>query len=100
MFARGVIQAIDQLYEQYHVSAFVKLDANGAAGWSCMSSVKHALMYNCHEDQGKRIDSLFEYIRMKVVGESLPLLAVVEESIYYAVHLSHVNQKIKQVGLL
>ena len=80
-FARGVIQAIDQLYEQYSVSAFVKLDANGAAGWSCMSPVKHALIYNCGEDQGKRIDYLSEYIQMKVVGECLPLLAVVEEFI-------------------
>jgi hypothetical protein len=80
-FARGVIQAMDQLYHQYNVPAFVKLDASGAAGWSCMSPDKHSLMYNYEEDQTKRIDYLSEYIQMKVVGEYLPLLAVVEEFI-------------------
>jgi hypothetical protein len=80
-FARGVIQAIDQLYNQYNVSSFVKLDASGAAGWSCMSPDKHLFMYNCKENQEKRIHYLCEYIQMKVLGESLPLLAVVEEFI-------------------
>jgi hypothetical protein len=80
-FARGVIQAMDQLYHQYNVSSFVKLDASGAAGWSCMSPDRHLLMYNYQEDQTKRIDYLCQYIQMKVVGEYLPLLAVVEEFI-------------------
>ena len=81
LFARGVIAAIDQLYHQYHVSAFVKLDASGAAGWSCMNPVKHALLYNCTEDQEKRVEYLGQYLQRKVVGEYLPLLAVVEEFI-------------------
>jgi hypothetical protein len=81
IFARGVIQAIDQLYNQYNVSAFVKLDANGAAGWSCMSPDKHKLIYNYEENQEERVKYLCEYIQMKVVGERLPLLAVVEEFI-------------------
>ncbi|CAF1132284.1 unnamed protein product [Adineta steineri] len=81
LFARGVIQAIDQLYHQYNVSAFVKLDANGAAGWSCMGPEKHSLIYNCEENQDKRIHYLCEYIQMKIVGEYLPLIAVVEEFI-------------------
>lgn len=80
-FARGVIEAIDQLYHQYHVSAFVKLDASGAAGWSCMNPVQHALLYNCAEDYSKRVDYLSQYLQKKVVGEHLPLLAVVEEFI-------------------
>ena len=77
----GVIQAIDQLYNQYNVSAFVKLDANGAAGWSCMSPEKHAFMYNSEGDQEKRTEYLYEYMQMKVVGDYLPTLAVVEEFI-------------------
>jgi hypothetical protein len=80
-FSQGVIQAIDQLYNQYNVSAFVKLDANGAAGWSCMSPDEHSFIYNYEENQEKRIEYLSEYIQMKVVGEFLPLLAVVEEFI-------------------
>jgi hypothetical protein len=80
-FSEAVIQAIDQLYNQYNVSAFVKLDANGAAGWSCMSPDQHSLIYNCEEDHEKRVNYLCEYIQMKVVGERLPTLAVVEEFI-------------------
>ncbi|CAF1386943.1 unnamed protein product [Rotaria sordida] len=80
-FARGIIQAIDQLHNQYNVSAFVKLDANGAAGWSCMSPPSHSFMYNYDENQEKRIDYLCEYIQMKVVGQYLPIIAVVEEFI-------------------
>ncbi|CAF5164678.1 unnamed protein product, partial [Rotaria sp. Silwood1] len=49
--ARGVIQAIDILHTQYNVSAFVKLDANGAAGWSCMSPKTHSFMHNYDENQ-------------------------------------------------
>ena len=81
-FSRGVIQAIDQLYYQYNVSAFVKLDANGAAGWSCMSPITHALIYNYKENQEKRMNYLSEYIQLKVVSERLPTLAVVEEFIH------------------
>ncbi|UJR25757.1 hypothetical protein I4U23_007111 [Adineta vaga] len=80
-FSRGVIQAIDLLYNQYNVSAFVKLDASGAAGWSCMSHVKHSFIYNHKEDQDERIDYLCEYMKTRVVGEHLPLVAVVEEFI-------------------
>ncbi|CAF0879990.1 unnamed protein product [Rotaria sp. Silwood1] len=80
-FARGVIQAIDILHNQYNVSAFVKLDANGAAGWSCMSPKAHSFMHNYDENQEKRIDYLCEYIQMKVVGQHLPKLAVIEEFI-------------------
>ena len=80
-FSHGIIQAIDRLSNEYHVSAFVKLDANGAAGWSCMSPVEHSLIYNCKENQEKRIDYLCQYIQMKVVDEYLPNFAVVEEFI-------------------
>ncbi|CAF4094867.1 unnamed protein product [Adineta steineri] len=81
VFAEAVIQAIDQLYHKYNVSAFVKLDASGAAGWSCMSPNEHAIVYNCEEIQEKRINYLREYIENKVVGERLPTLAVIEEFI-------------------
>ena len=80
-FSRGVIQAVDQLYNQYNVSAFVKLDASGAAGWACVSPDKHSFIYNYEENQEKRIDYLCQYIQMKVVGQYLPTLAVVEEFI-------------------
>ncbi|CAF2409741.1 unnamed protein product [Rotaria sp. Silwood2] len=80
-FARGIIQAIDQLHNQHNVSAFVKLDANGAAGWSCMTPHRHSFMYNYDENQEKRIDYLCEYLKRKVVGQYLPTLAVVEEFI-------------------
>ncbi|CAF0855495.1 unnamed protein product [Adineta ricciae] len=80
-FSRGVIQAIDRLYNQYHVSAFVKLDASGAAGWSCMSPEKHSLIYNWRGNQEERIQYLCEYMKARVVGDYLPLLAVVEEFI-------------------
>jgi hypothetical protein len=81
VFARTVIEAINRLYHRYNVSAFVKLDASGAAGWSCMSPNEHAIIYDCEQDQDKRINYLCEYIESKVVGERLPKLAVIEEFI-------------------
>ena len=81
VFARAVIQAIDQLYRTYNVSAFVKLDANGVAGWSCMSPNDHAIVFDYEQEQEKRINYLYEYITNKVTSETLPILAVVEEFI-------------------
>jgi hypothetical protein len=66
---------------KYNVSAFVKLDASGAAGWSCMIPTEHAIIYNCDETQEKRINYLRDYIESKVVGERLPTFAVIEEFI-------------------
>lgn len=80
-FARGVIQAIDRLQQQHNVAAFVKLDASGAAGWSCMSPNSHPLIYDCQEDHEQRVHYLRQYIEGKIVGECLPKLAVVEEYI-------------------
>ena len=74
-----MIKAIDQLYNKYKISAFVKLDASGAAGWSCMSPSEHAIIYDCNEDQEKRIIYLHDYMESKVVGERLPTIAVIEE---------------------
>jgi hypothetical protein len=59
----------------------VKLDASGAAGWSCMSVPEHSIIYDCEQDQEKRINYLREYIGMKVVSEQLPTVAVIEEFI-------------------
>ncbi|CAF1201052.1 unnamed protein product [Adineta ricciae] len=81
VFSQAVIRAIDQLNDKYSISAFVKLDASGAAGWSCMSPSEHALIYNCGEDETKRTDYLREYIENRVLGERLPVLAVIEEFI-------------------
>ena len=46
-----------------------------------MSPTRHALLYNCNEDEAKRFDYLCQYIQMKVVGERLPASAVIEEFI-------------------
>ena len=80
-FATGVIHAIDRLYHEYNVDAFVKLDASGAAGWSCMSPQSHPLLYDCDETEEKRLNYLCEYMKKKVIGEQLPKLAVIEEFI-------------------
>ncbi|CAF3509913.1 unnamed protein product [Rotaria sordida] len=81
VFARTIIEAIDQLYHKYNLSAFVKLDASGAAGWSCMVPSEHSIIYDCEEEQEKRINYLREYMEDKIVGEQLPRLAVIEEFI-------------------
>jgi hypothetical protein len=81
VFARAVIEAIDQLHQKYNLAAFVKLDASGAAGWSCMSHSEHAVIYDCEQEQEKRITYLREYIESRVIGERLPTLAVIEEFI-------------------
>jgi len=69
------------LFHKYNVSAFVKLDASGAAGWSCMSPNEHGIIYDCEQEQEKRIQYLYEYIKNKVIGQRLPKLAVIEEFI-------------------
>jgi hypothetical protein len=69
------------LHHKYNVSAFVKLDASGAAGWSCMSPSEHAIIYDCEQEQDKRFHYLCEYIENRVVGERLPKIAVIEEFI-------------------
>ncbi|CAF4594834.1 unnamed protein product [Rotaria sp. Silwood1] len=79
IFARTIIQAIDRLCHKYNLSGFIKLDANGAAGWSCMCPSEHPIIYDCDEEPEKRIKYLREYMKNKIVGERLPTLAVIEE---------------------
>jgi hypothetical protein len=46
-----------------------------------MSPSEHGIIYDCEQEQEKRIQYLYEYIKTKVVGERLPKLAVIEEFI-------------------
>jgi hypothetical protein len=78
-FARSVVLAVDRLYAEYGFVAFVKLDAAGAGGWSCMSPDQHSILYNHTLTQNERIDYVNNYIQTNVIDEHLPTHAVVEE---------------------
>jgi hypothetical protein len=80
-FARAVVIAIDRLYSEYGFHAFVKLDAAGAGGWSCMSPDQHPILYDHTLTQDERITYVNNYIRTNVIDEHLPTHAVVEEFI-------------------
>ena len=46
-----------------------------------MSPNEHAIVYDCEQEQEKRLQYLCEYIENRVVGERLPKVAVIEEFI-------------------
>ena len=78
-FARSIVLAIDRLYTEYRLLAFVKLDAVGAGGWSCMSPEQHFTLYDHSLSVEERIDYLNNYIQWNIIDEHLPTHAVVEE---------------------
>jgi hypothetical protein len=78
-FARSVVIAVDRLYAEYGFDAFVKLDAAGAGGWSCMSPDQHSILYDHTLTQNERIAYVNNYIQTNVIDEHLPTHAVVEE---------------------
>jgi len=80
-FARSIIVAVDRLYSEYGLRAFVKLDAAGAGGWSCMSPDQHPTLYNYKLSQIERISYVIDYITTNVIDQHLPTHAVVEEYI-------------------
>jgi hypothetical protein len=80
-FAHSIVIAIDRLYSEYGLRAFVKLDAAGAGGWSCMSPEQHPILYNYTLSQTERIAYVIDYITTNVIDQYLPTHAVVEEYI-------------------
>ncbi|CAF0871580.1 unnamed protein product [Rotaria sordida] len=81
IFARAIIQAIDQLHNRFDLPAFVKLDSCGAGGWSSMSPNVHPIIYDCKKDQEERVSYLQQHIEKTLDGDLLPEMAVVEELI-------------------
>jgi hypothetical protein len=80
-FAQSIVRAIDRLYSEYGLRAFVKLDAAGAGGWSCMSPEQHPILYDYCLSQTERITYVIDYITANVIDQHLPTHAVVEEYI-------------------
>jgi hypothetical protein len=80
-FSRSIILAVDRLYSDYELRAFVKLDAAGAGGWSCMSPEQHPTLYNYNLSPTERISYVIDYITTNVIDRHLPTHAVVEEFI-------------------
>ncbi|CAF0868157.1 unnamed protein product [Adineta steineri] len=82
IFARAIIQAIDNLYSKHRVTSFVKLDSSGAGGWSSMAPNDHPIMYDFNKAQKERVSYLQKHIEQTLEGElTLPEMAVVEEFI-------------------
>jgi hypothetical protein len=80
-----MILNVDRLYTEYGFQAFVKLDAAGADGWSCMSPDQHSILYDHTLPQNERITYVNNSIQMNVIDEHLPTHAVVEEYADYTV---------------
>ena len=81
-FSQGIVSAIDRLhYEYHHDKVFLKLDAVGAGGWSCVSPCENPFLYDWSQSVGDRVDYLIDYIKKNVLDEHLPSHAVIEEFI-------------------
>ena len=79
-FARSIVTAIDRMHVEYkHDKVFLKLDANGAGGWSCVPPCENALLYDWTQCTDARVDYLVKYIERNVLEEYLPSHAIVEE---------------------
>jgi hypothetical protein len=79
-FSRSIVSAIDRLHFEYeHEKVFLKLDAVGAGGWSCVSPCENPLLYDWTQSADVRIAYLIEYIKRNVLEDHLPSHAVVEE---------------------
>ena len=79
-FSKAVVSAIDRLhYEYQHEKVFLKLDAVGAGGWSCVSPSENPLLYDWNQSVDARIAYLVDYIEKNVLEDHLPSHAVVEE---------------------
>ncbi|CAF0878760.1 unnamed protein product [Rotaria sordida] len=81
-FARSIVSAIDRLHFEYkYEKVFLKLDAVGAGGWSCVSPRENPLLYDWTQNVDVRINYLVDYIKKNVLEEHLPTHAIVEEFI-------------------
>ena len=79
-FARSIVSAIDRMHFEYkHDKVFLKLDANGAGGWSCVPPCENPLLYEWTQSIDARVNYLIEYIEKNVLEEHLPSHAIVEE---------------------
>jgi hypothetical protein len=79
-FARAIVSAIDRLHFEYkHEQVFLKLDASGAGGWSCVSPCENRLLYDWTQTVDARVNYLINYIETNILEDHLPSHAVVEE---------------------
>jgi hypothetical protein len=79
-FTKSVVAAIDRLHYDYkHEKVFLKLDAVGCGGWSCVSPVENPLLYDWTQSVDARVAYLVDYIEKNALGDHLPSHAVVEE---------------------
>lgn len=99
-FARSIVLAVDRLYNEYGLAAFVKLDAVGAGGWSCMGPDQHSPLYDHHLSQDERIDYVNDYIQRNIIDEHLPTHAVVEEYVEAEVRPGNILADYTICGLL
>ncbi|CAF4922820.1 unnamed protein product [Rotaria sp. Silwood1] len=81
-FSRAIVSTIDRLHFEYkYEKVFLKLDAKGAGGWSCVSPNENPLLYDWTQNVDVRIAYLIDYIEKNVLEDELPTHAVVEEFI-------------------
>ena len=99
-FARAVVLAVDRLYSEHGLDAFVKLDAAGAGGWSCMSPEQHPVLYDHKLTLEERIAYVDNYIRVNVIDEHLPTHAVVEEFVEAELVVGNIPADYTVCGLL
>jgi hypothetical protein len=99
-FARSVVIAVDRLYTEYGLDAFVKLDAAGAGGWSCMGPDQHSILYNHTLTQNERVAYVNNYIQASVIEQHLPTHAVVEEFIDTEIRPGNIPADYTVCGLL
>lgn len=81
-FSRAIVLAMDCFHYEYNYEKlFLKLDALGAGGWSCVSPNENALLYDWTQSIDTRVAYLIEYIEKNVLEDHLPSHAIIEEFI-------------------
>ena len=79
-FSRSIVDVINRLhFDDGHKKVFLKLDATGAGGWSCVTPCENPLLYDWKQDIDVRVAYLVDYINKNVLDNTLPSHAVVEE---------------------
>jgi len=99
-FARSLIDAVNRLVKVYNLEAFIKLDASGAGGWSCLSPENHPIVYDQQLTNDERIDYIHDYIRTNVIDEYLPTHAVVEEYVHADIRPGNILADYTVCGLM
>ena len=78
-FAKGIVQAVERMQNDFHLNAFAKYDSAGCGGGTNMSPDSYTLLYDRNKTEQERVDYLTKHINDGWREELLPQFGVIEE---------------------